>query len=101
MAPEAYAVLLHRLGFREQQVRIQIYGHLLDGANDVVEWVKGSLLTVYRTRLSTEMYDRFVDRYRNLLRSRIGDSQSFFFTFRRILIWAKWGQPPSRPFVEG
>jgi trans-aconitate 2-methyltransferase len=88
MAPEAYAVLLHRLGFREQQVRVQIYGHVLGGADDVVEWVKGSLLTVYRARLSNEMYDRFVDRYRSLLRSQLGDEQPYFFTFRRILIWA-------------
>lgn len=89
MAPEAYAVLLHRLGFREQHVRVQIYGHLLDGAGDVVEWVKGSLLTTYRGRLSTDMYDRFVDRYRSLLRSRIGGAQPYFFTFRRLLLWAR------------
>jgi trans-aconitate 2-methyltransferase len=94
MAPEAYAVLLHRLGFREQQVRVQIYGHLLDGADDVVEWVKGSLLTAYRARLSSDMYDRFVDRYRSRLRSEIGDVRPCFFTFRRILIWARRGQTP-------
>lgn len=88
LAPDAYAVLLHRLGFREQQVRIQVYGHLLNGIDDVVEWVKGSLLTVYRARLSAAMYDTFVDRYRELLRSQVGDAQPYFFTFRRILIWA-------------
>jgi trans-aconitate 2-methyltransferase len=90
LAPEAYAVLLHRLGFREQQVRIQVYGHLLDGADDVVEWVKGSLLTVYRARLSAPMYDGFVERYRSLLRSEIGEVRPYFFTFRRLLIWASF-----------
>jgi trans-aconitate 2-methyltransferase len=88
MAPEAYAALLHRLGFREQLVRIQVYGHLLNGVDDVVEWVKGSLLTVYRARLSAVMYDNFVERYRDLLRAQIGAAQPYFFTFRRLLIWA-------------
>jgi trans-aconitate 2-methyltransferase len=95
MAPEAYSLLLHRLGFREQQVRIQIYGHLLDGADDVVEWVKGSLLTAYRARLSAETYDAFVDRYRSLLRSQIGDVRPYFFTFRRLLLWANRGESSS------
>jgi len=89
LAPEAYAVLLHQLGFREQRVRIQIYGHLLDGgADDIVEWVKGSLLTTYRTRLSDETYDAFVERYRARIREQVGDAKPYFFTFRRVLIWA-------------
>jgi trans-aconitate 2-methyltransferase len=88
MAPEAYAVLLHQLGLREQKVRIQVYGHLLEGADDVVEWVKGSLLTTYRARLSDDVYDGFVERYRERLRAQIGDARPYFFTFRRMLIWA-------------
>jgi trans-aconitate 2-methyltransferase len=95
LAPEAYAVLLHRLGFREQQVRVQVYGHLLAGPDDVVEWVKGSLLTVYRSRLSTAVYDRFVDRYRDRLRSSVGQVEPYFFTFRRLLIWARRGMRES------
>lgn len=95
MAPEAYAELLHRLGFDEQQVRVQVYGHLLDGADDVVEWVKGSLLTAYRARLSAEIYGKFVERYRDLLRSHISGARPYFFTFRRLLIWGQRGRHSS------
>jgi hypothetical protein len=34
------------------------------------------------------MYATFVERYRDLLRAQIGDARPYFFTFRRILIWA-------------
>ena len=88
MSPESYSNLLQRLGFRDQYVAIRVYGHLLEGANDVVEWVKGSLLTTYQAHLSAETYAAFVERYRELLRSRIGDTRPYFFTFRRMLIWA-------------
>ena len=46
LAPEAYAGLLQRPGVRpEQHVRLQVYGHLLEGPESVVEWVRGTLLT--------------------------------------------------------
>src|SRR5688572_26264862 len=40
LRPEEYAVLLHRLGCREQVVRLQVYTHELDSRAEVVEWVK-------------------------------------------------------------
>src|SRR5262245_24537803 len=42
LEPVAYARLLDRLGFREQHVRLQVYGHHLRDREEVVEWVKGS-----------------------------------------------------------
>ncbi len=42
---EDYSRLLHRIGFREQQVRLQVYPHVLASTTDVVEWTKGTLLT--------------------------------------------------------
>ena len=51
LAPEAYAALLDRLGFAEQHVRLQVYGHMLPARDDVVEWVKGTLLTDYQRRM--------------------------------------------------
>ncbi|HJT18535.1 MAG TPA: methyltransferase domain-containing protein, partial [Thermoanaerobaculia bacterium] len=47
LPPERYAALLHELGFRKQHVRLQVYGHLLPSSEDVIEWVKGTLLTFY------------------------------------------------------
>ena len=84
--PEHYAELLRHLGFARQNVRLQIYGHLLDSSGDVVEWVKGTLLTDYERRAGDRWPD-FLARYRERLIERVGDKRPYFFTYRRILIW--------------
>jgi trans-aconitate 2-methyltransferase len=88
LAPEEYAVLLERLGYREQHVRLQVYGHRLASRADVVEWVKGTLLTSYRRRLGEPLYARFVDVYRERLLPQLEDRRPYFFPFKRILFWA-------------
>jgi len=87
--PETYAVALHRLGYSEQIVRLQVYGHLLGSTGDVVEWVKGTLLTQYREKLDPSMYETFLDRYRARLLETLGDQQPYFYPFKRILCWAR------------
>ena len=80
LSPERYASLLHEIGFRKPQVRLQVYGHLLPSSEDVIEWVKGTLLTFY-------MHDpRFMDRYRERLLQRIGVQRPYFYTYKRLLI---------------
>lgn len=86
--PEDYATLLHGLGFTEQTVRLQVYGHLLKSRDEVVEWVRGTLLTDYLGRLPEPMHAPFVDRYREVLATRLPDTRPFFFPFRRLLMWA-------------
>ncbi len=60
-----YATSLHRLGFREQKVEMVVYAHVLPSRDDVVEWVKGTLLTDYQKRMPAEMWPRFLERYRD------------------------------------
>ena len=81
LPPERYAQLLYDLGFRKQHVRLQIYGHVLPSSEDVIEWVKGTLLTFY------ESEPRFMNRYRERLLARIGLHRPYFYTYKRILIW--------------
>ena len=45
---------------------MEVYGHELESTSEVVEWVMGTLLTPYRTRLSPELFDAFVERYRSV-----------------------------------
>src|SRR5436853_128738 len=59
LKPEEYAVLLHKLGFREQTVRLQVYCHLLESKENVIEWVKGTRLTDYQKRMPEELYPKF------------------------------------------
>jgi trans-aconitate 2-methyltransferase len=88
LSPEIYADLLYELGARKQVVRMEVYGHELSSTSDVVEWVMGTLLTPYRTRLSPELFAAFVDRYRERLLEELGDREPYFYGFRRILCWA-------------
>jgi trans-aconitate 2-methyltransferase len=89
LSAEAYAVLLARLGYRTQHVRLQVYGHWLESREEVVEWVKGSLLTRHRERLAPAEYDEFLARYRARVVVRLEDTRPYFFPFKRILLWAE------------
>ncbi|MFN7132221.1 MAG: methyltransferase domain-containing protein [Myxococcales bacterium] len=89
LAPEAYATLLHRLGFQPQHVRLQVYGHLLPSRADVVEWVKGTLLTDYAARLPPDLYARFLETYRERLLGALDDERPYFYPFKRILLWGR------------
>ncbi len=88
-SPEWYAEQLARLGFAEQHVRVQVYLHRLPGPEDVVEWVKGSLLTGYRDRLPTPDYEAFEAAYRDRLLTILPNDRPFLYPFKRILLWAR------------
>jgi trans-aconitate 2-methyltransferase len=90
LAPEAYATLLDELGFEVQHVRLQVYGHRLDSTADVVEWVKGTSLTRFRTALADDgLFDALVARYRERLLDCLGMRRPYFYPFKRILFWAR------------
>ena len=81
-------MLLDELGYRDQVVRLEVYGHRLPSRDDVVEWVSGSTLTPLRTRLDEAGWQRFLTRYRQALLPQLSDARPFFYTFKRILLWA-------------
>jgi trans-aconitate 2-methyltransferase len=89
MAAEWYASLLNRLGFEDLHVRVQVYGHHLASRDEVVEWVKGTLLTDYRRRLSPEVYETYLARYREALLPLLEDAKPYFYPFKRILLYGR------------
>lgn len=89
LAPERYAELLHDWGFADQQVRLQVYGHLLDSTEAVVTWVRGTLLHRYLEPLPIELHERFRARYRDRLLEAVGDQRPYFYAFKRILFWGR------------
>lgn len=95
--PEWYARHLHALGFTEQHVRLQVYGHLMPSTAAVVEWVKGTSLTRFFKRLPADLHEPFVDAYRTALLDRIGDDAPYFYPFKRILMWGREGGPVDYP----
>lgn len=86
---DGYAGLLHQLGFKEQKVNLRVYGHILESREGVIEWVKGTLLTSFKSRLSEPHYQEFLSDYRERLFERLADVRPFFYPFKRILIWAQ------------
>ncbi len=84
-----YAELLHELGFARQQVRMQVYAHVLPETRSVIEWVKGSLLTTFRERLPADDYRRFLADYERDLLAAEGERTPYLYAFKRILMWAR------------
>lgn len=89
LTPAAYAELLHTLGFVEQHVRLQVYGHVLESSAAVADWVRGTSLTRFFAVLPEEMHEPFVDSYTELLLERLGARAPYFYAFKRILMWAR------------
>jgi trans-aconitate 2-methyltransferase len=89
LAPECYAELLDELGFSDQHVRLEVYGHHLASTAEVVEWLKGTSLTRFRSQLDAEAYVEFLARYRARVLAEIGDRRPYFYAFKRILLWGR------------
>lgn len=87
LAPEHYATLLHRLGFVRQSVRLQVYLHVVESSDAVVEWVKGTLLTDYEKRLSPELYAEYLRQFRAAVRAELGEQRPYAYAFKRVLMW--------------
>ncbi len=87
--PETYARWLDRLGFPEQNVRLQVYAHHLPSRDDEVEWVKGTLLTAYEKRLPPALFAEFLARYRERLLPQLEDTRPHFYPFNRMLFWGR------------
>jgi trans-aconitate 2-methyltransferase len=83
--PEWYAEVLDGLGFRDVHVRLQVYVHHLASSGEVVEWVRGTLLTDYERRLGPERYAMYLARYRERLLGELGERSPYVYTFKRIL----------------
>ena len=87
--PERYAELLDELGFAEQHVRLQVFGHHLESSEAVVEWVKGTSLMRVRKVVDADTYEAFEAEYRRRLVERLGERSPYFYGFKRILFWGR------------
>ena len=89
LAPERYSELLEELGYSEQHVRLQVYGHHLPSTDAIVEWTRGTTLLRYQNVLGAGTFDLFLERYRRRLVNALGEYSPYFYTFKRILFWAQ------------
>ena len=89
--PEWYAELLDRLGLADQHVRLQVYLHRLTARDEVVEWVKGTLLTDYQARMPPALFEEFLAAYRRRLLPLLEDARPYRYPFKRLLLWGRGG----------
>jgi trans-aconitate 2-methyltransferase len=89
LSPEQYARILFDLGFEEPQVRLVVYPHVLAGPEEVIEWMKGTLLTEYERHMAPGRFEQFVSDYRTRLLGRLDNRRPAFFPFKRILCWGR------------
>jgi trans-aconitate 2-methyltransferase len=86
-----YAELLHGLGLRFPHASARIYLHELARRDDVLTWLRGSLLTAYQGRLEPALYEAFVARFRDRLYEALPTDEPLVFTYKRILVWGRKG----------
>ena len=84
---DRYAELLHEAGGQEITVFEKVFTHLLSDADTLAEWTSGTTLIPYFERLPHELNARFLDRYREKLRT-LWPQGPVFYTFRRIFLAA-------------
>ncbi len=89
LTPNRYAQILDGLGFVDIDVTVKVYPHRLPSTRHVVEWVKGTTLTRFRTRLPDNLYQQFVAEYERRLLNELGDSAPYFFPFSRVFLHAR------------
>ena len=89
--PEWYALLLDRLGLVDQHVRLQVYLHHLANRDEVVEWVRGTLLTDYQARMPDDLFEEFLAAYRERLLPELEDTRPYRYPFKRLLLWGRRG----------
>ena len=89
LSPVRYAEMLYELGAEAQHVRLRIYPHELPGVDQVVEWVKGTYLTAYESRLTPEQYVAYLDAYAARLHAALGEKRPYLYTYPRILMWGR------------
>lgn len=85
---EAYAHLLYDLGASQIQVLEKVYPHVLESAEELVQWMKGTAMVPYLERLSADLAASLVQAFRAEIQVAFPESP-VFYGFRRTLIYAQ------------
>ena len=87
LAIDAYASILHNAGATAITVVEKVYAHVLDNADAMVDWTRGTALVPYIERLPEHVREPFLDRYRAKVRAAFPE-RPVFYPFRRTLFAA-------------
>jgi len=84
---DQYASLLWQQRCRNIQVYEKVFPHVLDKAEDVVDWLRGTGMQAYLSRMPPELRPKFVEEFRYTVKQRHPE-KPVFFPFRRMFISA-------------
>jgi trans-aconitate 2-methyltransferase len=85
-----YTDALHRLGYVDIDVWETIYQHLLQGADAVLEWMKGTALRPVFSRLASDRHAEFLTEYQARLREAYPEhAYGTLLSFRRLFFVAR------------
>ncbi len=84
---EDYAQMFFDLGGSQITALMKLYPHVLEDANAIVEWVKGTLLLPYLEQLPAEYQAQFLAAYARRLSEQF-PQKPLFFGFKRVLLAA-------------
>jgi trans-aconitate 2-methyltransferase len=84
---DQYAQLLHSCGATDFTVMEKVYPAYLPDAAAIAEWTRGTTLVPYLERLTKELHEPFLLKYKELLTAALPPGE-IMFTFRRILFAA-------------
>ena len=87
-----YAELLYKHGGRDMTVFEKVYPHLLADSDALADWTSGTALVPYFARLTEDLREQFMARYRERLRA-VYPSSPVFYGFRRTLFAATVAGP--------
>jgi trans-aconitate 2-methyltransferase len=84
---DRYADLLYKHGGQDIKVFEKVYPHILADADALADWTSGTTLVPYYARLTPDLREEFMARYRERLRA-LYPSTPVFYGFRRTLFSA-------------
>jgi trans-aconitate 2-methyltransferase len=84
---DKYAELLFQAGASEITAFEKVYPHILQDADAMAEWNRGTAALPYLERLTPDLQQQFLEQYREKLRQAFPGSP-VFYPFRRILFAA-------------
>jgi trans-aconitate 2-methyltransferase len=92
---EAYAELLYREGAQDIVVFEKVYPHVLESSDALADWTSGTALVPYFERMTEELHEPFMKRYRERLRA-LWPNRPVFYGFKRTLFAATRPNGPTR-----
>ncbi|MBZ9751977.1 methyltransferase domain-containing protein [Deinococcus sp. HMF7604] len=90
LTPAAYAEMLDALGGQHITALSKVYPVVLDGAEGLIDWTRGTALVPYLSRLDGAAGERFLAAYRARLKAAF-TGERLYYAFTRVLFAAHKG----------